>query len=187
MLLLAISVPFYLRGDIRAVEAQFRPIEVAVWNIPVLRVASAGIGPWVTILLVGFVVLSIDLIRTGNVVLPVLAIVGLTVFTVVWILESAFHTGVTVWAVGQLETGEDVPELFHQLKAWLNVYVQWMVNPIAFLSFIAIAIASLRTGVLPGWAAWGTIVWSAVWLFIPFPLALFPVPVFLGAVLLIRG
>jgi hypothetical protein len=26
-----------------------------------------------------------------------------------------------------------------------------------------------------------------VWLFIPFPLALFPVPVFMGAVLLFRG
>jgi hypothetical protein len=37
VLLLAISLPFYLRGDIRAVEAQFRPIEVAVGNIPVLR------------------------------------------------------------------------------------------------------------------------------------------------------
>jgi hypothetical protein len=187
VLLLAISVPFYLRGDIRAVEAQFRPIEVAVGNIPVLRVASAGIGPWVTILLAGFVVLCIDLIRRGNVVLPVLAIVGLTVFTVVWILESAFHAGVTVWAVGQLEAGEAVPELFHQMKTWLNVYVQWMVNPLAFLSFIAIAIASLRTGVLPGWAAWGTIVWSAVWFFIPFPLALFPVPVFIGTVLLVNG
>ena len=51
VLLLALSVPFYRRGDIRAVEAQFRPIEVAVGNIPVLRVASAGIGPWISILL----------------------------------------------------------------------------------------------------------------------------------------
>lgn len=187
VLLLAVSIPFYLRGDIRAVEAQFRPIEVAVGNIPVLRVSSAGIGPWVSILLAGLVILGVVLIRKGEVVLPVLALVGLTVFTVVWILESAFHTGVTVWAVGQLEAGEVVPDLFHQLKTWLNVYVQWMVNPIAFLSFVAIAIASLRTGVLPGWAAWGVIVWSAIWVFIPFPLALFPVPVFLGAVLLING
>ncbi len=86
-----------------------------------------------------------------------------------------------------LEAGEAVPELFHQLKTWLNVYVQWMVNPIAFLSFIAIAVVSLRSGVLPGWAAWGVIVWGAVWFFIPFLLALFPVPVFLGAMLLING
>lgn len=187
LLLLTVSVPFYVRGDIRAVEAQFRPIEVAVGNIPVLRVASAGIGPWVTILLGGFVLLGVDLVRKGSVVLPVLAVVGLTIFTLAWILESAFHTGVTVWAVEQLEAGDAVPELFHQLKTWLNVYVQWMVNPLAFLSFIAIALASLQTGVIPGWAAWGVIVWSAVWLFLPFPLALFPVPVFLGAVLLIQG
>jgi hypothetical protein len=29
--------------------------------------------------------------------------------------------------------------------------------------------------------------WSAVWFFIPFPLAVFPVPVFMGAVLLFWG
>jgi hypothetical protein len=187
VLLLAISLPFYLRGDIRALEAQFRPIEVAMGNIPVLRVASAGLGPWVSFLLAGFVVLAVDLIRRGSVVLPSLAIVGLTVFTVAWIFEGAFHTGVTVWAVGQLEAGQPVPELFHELKRWLNVYVQWTVNSLAFLSFIGLAVAALRTNVLPSWAAWGVIVWSAIWLFIPFPLALFPVPVFLGAVLLING
>lgn len=38
VLLLAISLPFYLRGDIRAVE-------IAVGNTTVLRVASGGIGP----------------------------------------------------------------------------------------------------------------------------------------------
>lgn len=47
-----------------------------------------------------------------------------------------FGIGVTVWAVGQVEAGEPVPELFHQLKQWLNVYVQCLVNPLAFLSFI---------------------------------------------------
>lgn len=79
VLLPGISLPFYLRGDIRKVEAQFRPIDVAVGNIPVLRVASAGLGPWVSSLLAGFVVLAIDLIRRGSVALPALAIVDLTV------------------------------------------------------------------------------------------------------------
>jgi len=187
VLLLAISLPFYLRGDIRAVEAQFGPIDVAVGNIPVLRVASAGLGPWVSVLLAGFVVLAVDLVRRENAVLPVLAVVGLTVFTVAWILESAFHTGVTVWAVRELEADREVPELFNQLKMWLNVYVQWMVNPLAFLAFIGLAVASLRVGVPPGWAAWTITIWSAVWFFIPFPLALFPVPVFFGVVLLVNG
>ncbi|MEX0863824.1 MAG: hypothetical protein WD269_03000 [Acidimicrobiia bacterium] len=158
---------------------------MAVGKVLVLRVASAGLGPWVSFLLAGFVILAVDLIRQGSVLLPALAILGLTIFTVPWILESAFHTGVTVWAVREL--GREVPELLNQHKTWLNVYIQWMVNPLAFLSFIGLAIASLRTGVLPSWAAWSTIIWSAVWLFIPFPLALFPVPVFLGVVLLVGG
>jgi hypothetical protein len=187
VLLLAISLPFYIRGDIRAVEAQFRPIEIAVGNTPVLRMASAGLGPYVSILLAGFVVLAIDLIRKGEVILPSLALAGLTVFTVAWILESAFHTGVTVWAVRELEAGREVPGLYNELKTWLNVYVQWMVNPLAFLSFIGLSIAAVHTGVLPGWAARGIVVWSALWFFIPFPLALFPVPLFMGALLLIKG
>lgn len=187
ILLLVVSAPFYLRGNIRAVEAQFRPIDVAVGNVPVLRVASAGLGFWVSFLLAGFVILGVDLIRRDQVVLPALAIVGLTVFTVAWILEAAFHTGVTVWAVKEVEAGRELPALFDQLKAWLNVYVQWMVNPLAFLSYIAFAVALNQTGVLPSWAAWSVIVWSAIWALIPFPLALFPVPVFIGVILLTHG
>ena len=187
LILLAVTVPVYLRGDVRAVEAQFRPIEVAVGETAVLRVASVTLGPWVAVLLAAFVVLGVDLIKRGNVLLPALAMTGLTVFTVAWILEAAFHTGVTVWAVGELEAGRQVPVLFDQLKSWLNVYVQWIVNPIAFLSYIGFALASLRVGLLPGWAAWGVVGWCVLWFFVPFPLALFPVPVFLGVVLLIYG
>ncbi len=52
-----------------------------------------------TILVAGFVVLCIDLIRKGNVVLAALAIWGLIVFTVTWILESAFPVPVFLGAV----------------------------------------------------------------------------------------
>jgi hypothetical protein len=187
LILLAVTVPVYVRGNVRAVEAQFRPIEVAVGQTSVLRVASATLGPWVAALLAAFVILGVDLMKRGSVLLPALAMAGLIVFTVAWVMEAAFHTGITVWAVRELEEGRQVPALFDQLKKWLNVYVQWIVNPIAFLSYIAIAFASLRVGVLPSWAAWGVVVWCALWFFIPLPLALFPVPVFLGVVLLIYG
>jgi hypothetical protein len=187
LVLLAVTLPVYLRGNVRAVEAQFRPIDVALGQTAVLRMASVTLGPWVSALLAAFVVLGVDLIKRGSVLLPVLAMTGLTVFTVAWILEAAFHTGVTVWAVEELEAGHQLPVLFDQLKSWLNVYVQWIVNPIAFLSYIAFAIASLRVGILPGWAAWGVVGWCVLWFFVPFPLALFPVPVFLGVALLVYG
>lgn len=54
-----------------------------------------------------------------------------------------------------------------------------MVNPLGFLSFISFAIVFLQIDLIPSWASW-TIAWSTLWLFIPFPLALFPVPVFMG-------
>ena len=183
----AVSVHVFLRGDVRAVEAQFRPIEVSVGETAVLRTASVTLGPWVAAMLAAFVILGVDLIKRGSVLLPALAMVGLIVFTIAWIMEAAFHTGVTVWAVKELEAGRQVPVLFDQLKAWLNVYVQWIVNPIAFLSYIGFALAAMKVGILPAWATWGVVVWCSLWFFVPFPLALFPVPVFLGVVLLIYG
>ena len=45
LILLAVSLPFYIRGDVRAVEAQFRSIEVAVGNVPVLRGPRPGWAP----------------------------------------------------------------------------------------------------------------------------------------------
>lgn len=184
---LAVSIPFYVRGDIRAVEAQFRPIEVAVGNVPVLRVASALSGPWYSIILVGFTVLALELIERGNTIFPVLSVVLFLVFTVTALLESAFHTGVTVWAVRKLEDEEPVPELFHELKGWLNVHMQWMANPLAFLAFIGFGIAFLQTELIADWASWVIIGWSGLWFFIPFPLALFPVPIFMGIMLLLSG
>ena len=96
LVLLAVTVPVYLRGNVRAVEAQFRTIDVAAGETAVLRMASVTLGPWVAVLMAAFVVLGVDLIKRGSVLLPALAMVGLTVFTVAWILEAAFHTGVTV-------------------------------------------------------------------------------------------
>jgi hypothetical protein len=187
IVLLVVSLPFYVRGDPRAVEAQFRPIDAAVGNTPVLRVASVGTGFFTLSLLAGFTVLAVDLVERGAMLLPVLGVVGLGVFTAAWVMESAFHAGLTVWAVRRLETGEPVPEIFAALKEWLNVWVQLLVNPVAFLALIGFAVAAMNLEVIPTWAGWATIVWSAVWTFLPFPLALYPAFVFFGAVLLVSG
>lgn len=187
VVLALVSVPFYVRGDVRAVEAQFRPIDVAVGNVPVLRVASLGAGFFVLFILAGFTVLAVDSVERGSVLLPVLGVVGIVVFATAWVLESAFHVGVTVWAVRRLEESQDVPALFEPLKEWLNVWVQLLVNPVAFLALVGFAVASMNLDIIPAWAGWITIVWSAVWTFLPFPLALYPAFIFFGAVLLISG
>lgn len=188
VMLLALSLPYHLlRGDLRATEAMFRDIDFAVGNVRSLQVSSVGQGAWTILVLAGFILLGLDLIEQGSTVLPVLAMVAFAIFTTAMIFESSFHLGVTAWAARQVEMQQPVPELFHQLKTWLNVYVQLMVNPLAFLSFIAFAIASLATGLLPAWSAWIIIIWSGVWLFIPFPLALYPVPIFMGTILLVYG
>lgn len=186
-LLVLVSVPFYVRGDVRAVEAQFRPIDVAVGNVPVLKTASLGAGFFVLFILAGFTVFAVELFQQGALLLPVLGVVGMIVFTTAWVVESGFHTAVTVWAVRRLEEDQAVPDLFEPLKEWLNVWVQLLVNPVAFLSLVGFAVAAMNLNVIPTWAGWVTIVWSVIWTFIPFPLALYPTFIFFGAVLLITG
>ena len=47
--------------------------------------------------------------------------------------------------------------------------------------------ATMNLDIIPTWAGWVTIVWCAVWTFIPYPLALYPAFIFFGTVLLIAG
>ena len=186
-LLAVVSVVVSFRGDIRAVEAMFRDIDVAVGNTLTLRVMALSWGVWTIAVLAGFVVLAVEYWNQDVRLVPALAVVGLTVFAVAWVIEAAFHSSVTVWAVGQLEQGAEVPVLFHELKRWLNLWLQVLVNPLALLSFIGMAVVGMRADVVPSWAGWGIIIWSGLFVFFPLPLAIAPVALFLGVVLLANG
>ena len=180
-------IAIWVLGDVRATEAMFRDIDVAVGNRASLRTQSLLWGATTILLLAGFTVLTVELRDRDSRLLPSLAIVGLIVFSTAWVIEAAFHASVTTWAVSQLENGAEVPALFHELKRWLNLWVQILVNPLALLAYIGLAVASMRTGVIPSWAGWIVIVWSALFLFFPLPLAIAPIAVFFGAVLFLNG
>lgn len=186
-LLAVVSIIFSVKGDVRATEAMFRDIDVAIGNTTTLRVMAVTWGVWSIAVLAGFVVLAVEFWNQDVRLIPALAVVGLTVFTVAWVIEAAFHSSVTVWAVGQLEQEAEVPALFHELKRWLNLWLQVLVNPLALLSFIGLASVGIRTGILPTWAGWGIIIWSGLFVFFPLPLAIAPVALFFGTVLLING
>jgi len=187
VLLAVVGIIFSFRGDVRATEAMFRDIDVAIGNTTTLRVMALSWGAWSLAVLAGFVVLAVEYWNRDVRVIPTLAVVGLIVFTVAWVIEAAFHSSVTVWAVGQLEQGAEVPALFAELKRWLNLWLQVFVNPLALLSFIGLAFVGMRTEVVPSWAGWGIIIWSGLFLFFPLPLAIAPVALFFGVVLLING
>lgn len=187
VLLAVMTVLVSLRGDVRAAEAMFRNIDVAVGNTSTLRVMALSWGAWTIAVLVGFVVLAVDYWNQGVRLIPALAVVGLTVFSVAWVIEAAFHSSVTVWAVKQLEQGSDVPLLFAELKRWLNVWVQVLVNPLALLSFVGLAVVGMRIEVLPAWAGWIVVIWSGLFVFFPLPLAIAPIALFFGTVLLVVG
>ena len=186
-LLAVVSFISSLRGDVRAVEAMFRDIDIAVGNTRTLRVMTMSYGVWSIAVLTGFTVLAVELWNRGVRLMPTLALVGLVVFTTAWVIEAAFHSSVTVWAVRLLEQGEEVPALFHELKRWLNYWLQILVNPISLLSFVGFAVVSMQAEIIPSWAGWTLIVWSGVFVFFPLPLAIAPAALFFGVILLING
>lgn len=186
-LLAVVSAVASLRGDVRAAEAMFRDIEVAVGNTSTLRVMALAWGAWTIAVLAGSVVLTVEYWHRDARLIPTLALVGLTVFSVAWVIEAAFHSSLTVWAVSQLEQGFEVPPLFAELKRWLNLWLQVLVNPLALLSFVGLAMVGMRTDVLPSWAGWIVVIWSGLFVFFPLPLAIAPIALFFGIVLLVTG
>lgn len=174
-------------GDLRAAEAMFRDIEAAVGHTPTLRMMSVSLGVWSIAVLAGFTVLAVELWSREVRVVPALALTGLLLFAIAGIIEGAFHSSVTVWAVGQLEQGGDVPALFDQLKLWFNVWVQILVNPLALLSMLGLAVVCAQQEIVPSWAGWAIAVWCGAFVFFPLPLAIAPAALFFGAVLLLTG
>jgi hypothetical protein len=98
--------------------APSRSIRIASW-LYTINGAAWGLGAIQYAIyigsLIGFTVLAIDLVEQGNIAVPVISVGLFSVFAVAWIMESAFHTGVTVWAVKKRERDEPVPELLSQL------------------------------------------------------------------------
>lgn len=187
VLLAVVSVVASFRGDVRAVEAMFRDIDVAIGNTSTLRVMALSWGVWTIAVLAGLVVLAVEYWNQDVRLVPALAVVGFTVFAMAWVIEASFHASVTVWAVTQLEQGAEVPAVFAVLKKWLNLWLEVLVNPLALLSLLGLAMVGMQTDVVPSWAGWIVVIWSGLFVFFPLPLAIAPIVLFFGAVLLATG
>ncbi len=174
-------------GKITAAEASFRGLEAAVGHTTSYRIITAGVAPWAFASLAGIVLFSLVLWNEGARTLPVLATIGFAIYASFFTLETSFHMSVTVWAIRQLEAGAAVPDLYLQLKNWLNFWLEAFVNPLALLSFVALGVAIVRTGVLWSWSGWAMVGWGLVWLVFPVPLLIAPIPVLLGIALLVHG
>lgn len=179
-----ISIGVLIFGDIRAVEAIFRDLDAAKGNRISLQLNAAAWAVWALASLAGFVILAVALADAGSRLLPVLAVVGFSLFAGLVAVEAAFHVGVTSWAVGLLEEGEAVPALFYELKRWLNLWLQIFINPLAVLAYVGFGVAILQTGLLPSWVGWVLVAWIVTIVF-PLPLLIAPAPVFLGLALLV--
>lgn len=151
----------------------------------VYRVYAIG---WVLELL-GFVALTVLLVRTRDDLLPILALSGMVLAVFMGLLEATFHLGLTPWAAAEATRTGVVPPAYVTLKHWVGT-LQDTYMVLGFLSLAAYGWALLQSDLLPSWVGIATVAWGLGWLAvlagtgweIPAVLFLFP-PVIGGAVL----
>lgn len=141
-------------GDPHAATAMFRDLSDATGEVPMFKAQCLGYAAWVLISLTGGVLFATALIDADQRALGTLIIVFFSLYALIVVAEATFHYGVTSWAIGLTEKGEEVPALYLRLKSWLNVQIQVAINPLVMLAFAGIGWAILRTGILPAWFGW---------------------------------
>lgn len=183
-----VSIVMWIRGgDIHAATAMFRDVSSAAGQIPMFKATCVTYAFWALASMAGVVVFATRLGREGSEVLSALIIVFFALYALNVALETTFHYGVTSWAIQLTEQGKTVPELYLQLKHWLNVNLQVAMNPLAMLAFVGIGWGGLQTHMLPRWVGWTLIVYAGLGTLYPLPLLIAPIPLFLGIVLLAKG
>lgn len=150
------------RGLIRGIEAAFRGVEGYGSDSRALRVITGYWIPGTILLIVGLGLLALLLARRGDPGFSMIAY-GLVAFGLVLaILEGTFQASVTTWAGYEWAASNEVPELFEQLRLWLNLWLQRVWVPMALVGSIGFGYFGIRYGVLSPWVGWPGIAVSGV-------------------------
>jgi hypothetical protein len=151
----------------------------AIWKWPAgetlgyLRWERGFVMAAVLTMVLGLVLLERILEAAGDTVLAPLAMVTFLIGAVVVIVAETFHLSGQEWVYGSIV-----------------MYVL-----LAFLAQAVFGVALLRTGLLPGWVGWATVIWNLAWLValpiisprdIYYPVLHHAAPLMIGIALLVR-
>lgn len=140
-----------------------------------------------TAMLFGFVLLARMLVRSGDDLFAVLALVASVIAATLAMLEASFGFTVTTWAAGEAADTGAVPTIYTVLNRWVGaIQVTYVVLGLAAQAAFGASI--LKTGLLPAWVGQTTVVWSLAWMVVlglGIPAVVFIMPALIGVVLLL--
>lgn len=198
-LLVASIIPFAglailaIRGDFPSLYGLFRPIEDLADRLPlnawglICQVAN------LVLVVAGFGMLAVQLQGAGDRALPLIAFALLVGSAILMALEGSFYQSMNPWAAKEAVRTGSSPELYQAMHHWFNTSVQLVYMILGLLAFAGFGWSVLRTGLLPAWAGWMTVLWSLSWLIltvvtqITIPAGVFLWPWILGAILILEG
>ena len=158
-----------------------------IWRWTNIFMAAAAV-----ILVAGLTMFSTILEGAGERVLSRLGLVGWLVAALLWLVFSAFRASVTISAAREMTATGTIPNYYEPLAEWgsglFHVYAA-----VGFLALAAFGGSLLQVTLLPAWAGWATITFSAAMLALLLifgdilPILHYLPPSLLGILLLLRG
>ena len=140
----------------------------------------------------GLALFTVLLAGAGELLLAPLALVAFAFGAVLWVLDIALYLSVTVWLAKKSTEGAAIPPLYIAITEWRETLLR-LFTVLALLSIAAFGWAILRTGLLPSWIGWISIIWSLFWLVHLFitkttiPIVHHVMPLVIGIALLVEG
>lgn len=140
---------------------------------------------WVSLLL-GFVLLTRSLVRSGEDLFSGVALAATVVATVLGLLEASFGIMVTPWAAQEAANSGVVPVAYTALDRWVSA-IQAVYIFLGLAAQAGFGASLLRTELLPSWVGQATLVWASAWLMVlglGIPAILFVMPAVIGLAVL---
>ena len=183
----------FLRADFQAiVSGQLqRALGAVAEHVTLFRWSYVGATGGVVLSTLGLVTLTTLLLKAGDSVLSVLALILFLLAALLWIVEHSIHLSMTVWAAGETSRTSLVPDSYEPMYQ-LAETVERIYTVLAFTSVAIYGWALLKTGLLPSWVGWVSIGWSGLGLIVfltnlnSIPALLLIMPFVMGIVLLVR-
>jgi hypothetical protein len=137
---------------------------LAVANNPIVwRSANLLMGAAAVVLLAAVVMLSAILQKHDERVLSRLGLAGVLLAAVLWLIFSAFRGVVTTAAAQETITSGAVPSYYEPLARWAFALF-YVYAVLAFLALAAYGGSLLQVQLVPTWAGWLTLGYSAAML-----------------------
>ena len=131
-------------------------------NATIWRWANIFMGAAAVLLLAGLAMLTTILEGANERLLSRLGLVGWLVASVLWVIFSAFRATVTIRAAQEMTaTGATgaVPPYYEPLAQW-GYALFYVYAVVGYLTLAAYGGSLLQVGLVPGWAAWVTLIFS---------------------------